>query len=200
MLKAMKSKYGMSRLGDLIKEPPQYGANVRAVDGIVGKDIRYVRITDIDSLGNLRDDGWKTAEVVRDKYLLVENDLLFARSGATAGKTFIYKSKFGKAIFAGYMIKFKIDDKEANPDYVFNFTQTSWYGLWVKTIQRPSGQPNINSQEYQSLEIPLPPLSVQEKIASEVKVRRQKASRLKQETDELLREAKQNIEEMILRN
>ena len=200
MLKAMKSRYRTNRLADLIKEPPQYGANVRAVDGVPGKDIRYIRITDIDSLGNLRKDGWKTAETVNDRYLLKENDLLFARSGATAGKSFIYKSEFGKAIFAGYMIRFKIDEKKASADYIFSFTQTRWYDLWVRTIQRPAGQPNINSQEYKSLEIPLPSLSVQTQISDEVKARRQKVIRLKQEVDELLLEAKQKIEEMILRN
>jgi len=200
MLKEVKPRYRLSSLSDLISQSPQYGANVRAVDGLPGKDIRYIRITDIDNFGNLREDDWKTAEMVQDKYLLEENDLLFARSGATAGKSFIYKKEFGKAIFAGYMIRFKIDENKANAEYVFNFTQTSWYNLWVKTIQRPSGQPNINSQEYQSLEIPLPPLSVQEKIAGEVEARRQEAARLKRETDELLREAKQKTEEIILRN
>lgn len=164
-VKNIKTKYPLVALGDLLKEKPQYGANERAVDGDSNTDIRYIRITDVDEFGNLKNDDWKTTKNIDKKYLLEENDILFARSGATAGKTFIYRNEFGKAIFAGYLIRFKIDEKKANPLFVFYYTQLKRYGLWVKSIQRPSGQPNINSEEFKSFEIPLPPLDIQNQIA-----------------------------------
>lgn len=164
IIKTAKTKYQLSKFKDLLKEPPQYGANEQAVDGNPKFDVRYIRITDINDFGNLKSDDWKTAKNVDEKYLLVENDILFARSGATAGKTFLYKKEYGKAIFAGYLIRFKIEETKANPLYIFYFTQLDRYAFWVKSIQRPSGQPNINSKEFKSFEIPLPPLSIQNQI------------------------------------
>lgn len=164
VIKTAKTKYQLYKFKDLLKEPPQYGANEQAVDGNPKFDVRYIRITDINDFGNLKSDDWKTAKNVDEKYLLVENDILFARSGATAGKTFLYKKEYGKAIFAGYLIRFKIDETKANPLYVFYVTQLDRYAFWVKSIQRPSGQPNINSEEFKSFEIPLPPLLIQNQI------------------------------------
>ena len=164
--KDIKTKYGIATLNEILVEPPQYGANERAIDGNPEIDIRYIRITDIDAFGNLKDADWKTAENVEGKYILNQNDILFARSGATAGKSFIFRRDYGKAIFAGYLIRFKIDEKKANPFYVFYYTQCKRYSEWVKSIQRPSGQPNINSEEFKSLKIPLPPREIQDKIAS----------------------------------
>jgi restriction endonuclease S subunit len=159
-----KTNFNLVPLGNLLKDKIQYGANERAIDGNRDKDIRYIRITDIDEFGNLKNDDWKTAEKIEDKYLLQENDILFARSGATAGKTFIFKKEFGKSIFAGYLIRLKIDGNKANPKFIFFYTQLKRYTAWVKSIQRPSGQPNINSEEFQSFEIPLPPFEIQNKI------------------------------------
>lgn len=197
-LRNLKPKYDMVTLESLLSVPPQYGANESAIEGTPVQDIRYIRITDVDENGDLKEESWKTAARIQDKYLLQENDLLFARSGATAGKSFIYKTSFGKSIFAGYMIRFKIDEKKANADYIFSFTKTMWYDLWVKTIQRPSGQPNINSEEYKSLQLPLPPLPVQNKIAKEVSKRRAEADALKRNAVESLHKAQEEVEQMIL--
>ncbi len=164
VIKATQTKYQLSKFNDLLKEPPQYGANEQAVDGNPKSDVRYIRITDIDEFGNLKDGDWKTAKNIDDKYLLEGNDILFARSGATAGKTFLYKKEYGQAIFAGYLIRFKIEETKANPLYVFYFTQLDRYAFWVKSIQRPSGQPNINSKEFKSFKFPLPPLFIQDQI------------------------------------
>ena len=68
--------------------------------GIGQADVRYIRITDIDDQGGLLSKNWKTAKNIQEKYVLDENDILFTRSGATAGKAFIYKKEYGKAIFA----------------------------------------------------------------------------------------------------
>jgi type I restriction enzyme M protein len=164
VIKDIKTKYEMVTLNELLMVPPQYGANERAIEGNPQKDIRYIRITDIDEFGNLKDGDWKTAEKIEEKYILEENDILFARSGATAGKSFIYEKEYGKAIFAGYLIRFKISKGKANPLYVFYYTQLRRYAEWVKSIQRPAGQPNINSEEFKAFKIPLPPHAIQNKI------------------------------------
>jgi restriction endonuclease S subunit len=156
--------YPISTLEELLSEDPQYGANERAICRDNDNQARYIRITDIDEFGSLRNDSIKTAEKVENKYLLEENDILFARSGATAGKTFIFKKHFGLSLFAGYLIKFKFDETKVLADYVFYYTQLSPYILWIKSIQRPSAQPNINSQEFKSFQIPVPPMDVQTHI------------------------------------
>ena len=162
-----------------------YGANERAIDGDPQTEVRYIRITDIDDHGKLQNEDWKTAKRVDEKYALDENDILFARSGATAGKTFIYKSEYGKAIFAGYTIRFRFDRTKVNPLFVFYYTLLSRYRRWVRIIQRPSGQPNINSREFKSFELPLAPLDIQNHIV-EIMQSAYAQKRLKdQEADEV---------------
>lgn len=68
--------------------------------------------------------------------------------------------------FAGYLIRFTIDKNKALPEYIFTYTQLNTYKEWINAVQRPSGQPNINSEEYQSLEIPLPNIIVQQEIVN----------------------------------
>ena len=158
------SKFNTIPLINLLSKPPQYGANERAIDGIPDSDYRYIRITDIDEYGNLKEDEFKTVDVVDDKYILNHDDILFARSGATAGKCFIYSNNMHKAVFAGYLIRFVFDKSIILPRYVFYICRLKYYKKWVASIQRPAGQPNINSEEFKSFEIPLPPIPIQEKI------------------------------------
>ena len=159
--------YPKVRLKDLLLCKPQYGA---AESGITRTDIkspRYIRITDIDEYGLIsHNDLGATANTIENQYILHDSDLLIARSGATVGKAYIHKECPYTCFFAGYLIRFVINTQKALPDYVFAFTQTNTYKEWVNAIQRPSGQPNINAEEYQSLEIPLPPSNIQNEIVS----------------------------------
>ena len=75
----MDKKYPCATMGSLLLTDPQYGSNQRAIDGDPASDIRYIRITDIDIFGNLKDTEWKTAQKIEPQYILKENDLLFAR-------------------------------------------------------------------------------------------------------------------------
>ena len=165
--KVQNWSYPKVRLKDLLLCKPQYGA---AESGITRTDIkspRYIRITDIDEYGLIsHNDLGATANTIEDQYILHDSDLLIARSGATVGKAYIHKECPYTCFFAGYLIRFVINTQKALPDYVFAFTQTNTYKEWVNAIQRPSGQPNINAEEYQSLEIPLPPPNIQNEIVS----------------------------------
>ena len=151
----------------LVSEKPLYGANEKAVSGDPSKDYRYIRITDINDDGTLNSD-WRTAENVEEKYILNDGDFLFARSGATAGKTFLYKKEYGKALYAGYLIKFPIKEDVLISTYLNFVLKGDIYRRWVLEKRVGVAQPNINALQYSSFEIPLPTLSEQEKIVSEI--------------------------------
>jgi restriction endonuclease S subunit len=157
-------KHKTTTLKTLLKENPQYGANEIGIDRTSNEQPRYIRITDINEFGELFNEFGKTANNAESKYFLSENDLLIARSGNTVGKSYLHKKTDYEAFFAGYMIRFKLDETKVLPEYVFVYTQTDLYKRWTKAIQRTTGQPNINAEEYKSLEIPLPDFSTQEKI------------------------------------
>ena len=193
----LKTSYPLIPLGELLTAKPQYGASERAVDGIPDTDFRYIRITDLDDYGNLLSDDWQTAEEIDLKYLLEENDVLFARSGS-AGRAFVYKSIFGQSIFAGYLIRFKFDPDKVNPSFVFHYTLTKIYKLWVHSVQRTTIQANINSKEFQSLEIPLPPLDVQNRIVEEVNKRLAYIAQLRQDGESCIEAAKQEVVRILL--
>ncbi len=169
----------------MIREP-QYGAGERAVPIQSPTDVKYIRITDFDDEGIVPGNVFVTAENIEDRYLLADSDILFARSGATAGKSFIYLQKTGPSIFAGYCIRFRFDKKRVLPHFIYFYTKTGRYEAWVRSIQRPSGQPNINKEEFKSFTVPLPPLDVQrEMVADMVEARASRKAKLA-EADALL--------------
>jgi restriction endonuclease S subunit len=168
--KITKFKYTTQNLSSLLKQKPQYGANEASKPRFSLQEPRYVRITDIDEYGLLKNNIGVTAESIENQYILNDNDILFARSGATVGKTYIHKldNTNYSCFFAGYMIRFVVDETKISPDYVFAYTQLKTYSKWVSSIQRAAGQPNINSEEYKSLKIPIPPKEIQDKIISQM--------------------------------
>lgn len=88
----------------------------------------------------------------------------FARSGATAGKAFYYKNEYGKALYAGYLIRFRFDESKVIPLFVYNLLCSKEYNDWVEKTKGGTARQNINSQQYCSFEIPLPPMDIQKKI------------------------------------
>ena len=169
--------YKNTNLLKVIMEKPQYGAaySSQVFDG----KVRYIRITDINEDGSLNEEK-VSAKGYSDHYLLKENDFLIARSGNTVGKTFLYKNKFGKAIFAGYLIRFKLDEAKVIPEYLLAYTKCSLYKEWIKGNMRVSAQPNINSQQYLESPIILPPLDVQKKIVEYIGKQKDEINNLQQ--------------------
>lgn len=173
-------------LGKLVVCEPDYGSGERAIPIQSPDDVKYIRITDFDDDGIVPSNEFATVENIEDRYRLDHGDVLFARSGATAGKTFIYSSDIGPSIFAGYCIRFQFDRKKALPQFIYFYTKTNRYQAWVRSIQRPSGQPNINKEEFKSFTVPLPPLDVQRALVSEMEGARESRRRKLTEADALL--------------
>lgn len=173
-------------LGCLTLKEPEYGSGSRAIPINSPSDIRYIRITDFSDDGIPPNHEFVTAEKIEDKYTLEHEDVLFARSGATAGKTFIYTTDVGEAIFAGYCIRFQFDCTKVIPKFVYFYTKTQRYQSWVNSIQRPSGQPNINKEEFKSFTIPLPSLDTQRSLVAEIEAARQNRKQKLAQADELL--------------
>ena len=159
------SLYPLVKLKSLLLSKPQYGANEAGLVREHKEQTRYIRITDIDENGLIStDELGATVANLEEKYILNENDIVIARSGATVGKAYIHRHLPYTCVYAGYLIRFVVTSDKILPDYLFAYTQLNPYKEWVNAIQRPSAQPNINAEEYQSLEIPLPNLSKQQEI------------------------------------
>ena len=148
-------------IGQLIKSKPFYGAPYSAIK--YNGRIRYIRITDIKEDGSLTKD-MVSADAFSEAYLLKENDFLIARSGNTVGKTFLYSSEYGPAIFAGYLIKFELNNKIIIPQYLLIYTKSPLFKKWINSNMRVSAQPNINSKQYLDAPIIVPDMDVQAKI------------------------------------
>ena len=159
--------YPMVKLKNLLLSKPQYGANEAGIVRENNTQPRYIRITDIDENGLISTKEFgATATNVEEKYILHKDDILIARSGATVGKSYIHRELPYTCLYAGYLIRFLVNPDRLLPEYLFTYTQLNPYKEWVNAFQRPSGQPNINAEEYQSLEIPLPPSDIQNEIVS----------------------------------
>ncbi|WP_294288859.1 restriction endonuclease subunit S, partial [uncultured Chryseobacterium sp.] len=129
---------------------------------------KYIRITDIDENSSRykSENPVSPAGSIDDKYLVSENDILFARTGASTGKSYLYNHDDGKLYFAGFLIRVKIKS-DYNSKFVFNITQTEIYKKWVRLISMRSGQPGINSQEFANFKFFLPSTKEeQDKVAS----------------------------------
>ena len=158
--------WSFSSLKDISLCKGEYGSNKPAINYNGG--YRYIRITDITTNGELKEDkvGVHDEEIEAQKYLLKENDILFARSGATVGKNFFYNKKYGKCIFAGYLIRFQLNAHLVSTTYLKKFLETNYYWNWVKNCQNIVAQPNINAKQYgEDLKIMLPPIKLQNKFS-----------------------------------
>lgn len=152
-------------LGECSTIKGEYGINAAAVEYSTELPT-YLRITDIDD-----DNNYSTHKKVSvdnnnsENYILEEGDIVFARTGATVGKTYLHNKKIGRLVFAGFLIRFRLNSNILLPYYLKLFTTTKPYWDWIKISSARSGQPGINATEYCELPIPLPPLLEQKKIA-----------------------------------
>ena len=186
--------YDYLLLRDLLISSPKYGAGYKAEKK--RRDVRYIRITDINEDGSLNDDFASVAKY-DNQYLLKQNDFLIARTGNTVGKTFLYDESIGKAIYAGYLIKFELDTNKVNPQYLLAYTKSSVYKTWIKNNMRISAQPNINSRQYEESPIIVPPLAIQNEIVDYILALRAQQKNLRQQASGLRLQAQQQFEQTI---
>ncbi|HDA2386367.1 TPA: restriction endonuclease subunit S [Staphylococcus aureus] len=180
------------KLGD-ITEQSMYGIGASATR-FDSKNI-YIRITDIDEKSRkLNYQNLTTPDELNNKYKLKRNDILFARTGASTGKSYIHKEEkdIYNYYFAGFLIKFKINEQNS-PLFIYQFTLTSKFNKWVKVMSVRSGQPGINSEEYAKLPLVLPNKLEQQKIAKfldrfdrQIELEKQKIEILQQQKKGLL--------------
>lgn len=150
-------------LRSLCKKEGEYGLNAPAVP-LTDKLPLYLRITDITEDGSYSNKHRVSVDYTRIEKLLHKNDFLFARTGATVGKTYLNNNTTHKIAFAGYLIRFVLDQEKINPYFLSLYCQTKQYWNWVKICSARSGQPGISAEEYGNLPIPCPPIKEQQKI------------------------------------
>ena len=180
--------YSICKLKYLLKNPLKYGANE---SGIPYSDSlpRYIRITDITPDGNLKYTGkLSLSEESAKDYILEDGDILFARSGATVGKTFIYYQSYGRSAYAGYLIKASLNNK-VSPKFVYYYTCSSLYEIWKNSIFIQSTIQNIGADRYANLPGPVPKtLQEQEEIADYLDAKCAEIDKLIAKKEQLVKE------------
>ena len=150
-----------------VTESIEYGLNASAkeFDG----ENKYIRITDIDDVSRkFKEDSITSPDInvsECDNYLLCEKDILFARTGASVGKTYHYDIKDGKVYFAGFLIRARIKEK-FDSKFIFQNTLTDRFTQYVKVTSQRSGQPGVNGKEYGEYELYLPKYEEQQAIGA----------------------------------
>lgn len=191
---SITEKYKSLKFKDIVIGKPVYGANVKGVKK--KSDTRYIRITDINENGTLNEE-FVSPEIVEEKYLLKENDFLIARSGNTVGKTFLFKEKYGRAIYAGYLVNYHLNFDMVIPEYVLEYTKSYSFKQWILSNQRIAGQPNINGQEYLEAPIVIPPISVQKVIVEKIAIIKSKIQSINTQISSVKLKTEQDFERAI---
>lgn len=153
-----------SRLKHLVSKKAQYGANSEPEINEDDFDYRYIRITDINDDSSLKEDKVYLNKNDAKDYILNQDDLLFARSGATVGKTYLYDSKEGPCCYAGYLIRYIPNNNIINPKYLLYYSFTKSYSEWITYISTQATIQNVSADKYDNLIIPLPPINEQYQI------------------------------------
>lgn len=143
----------------------EYGLNAAAKE-FDGKN-KYIRITDIDDASRefLLSD-LSSPDICLDgmsKYLLSSGDIVFARTGASVGKTYIYRENDGIVYFAGFLIRAKVN-QDNDAEFVFQSTLSPSYEKYIRITSQRSGQPGVNAQEYSEYDLFAPSKEEQQRI------------------------------------
>ena len=127
----------------------------------------YLRITDINDDGTINYEGLKSVDSPEsNKYFLEKNDIVFARTGNSTGKAYFYDERDGKFVYAGFLIKFSLDETKVNPKYVKLYTLSDKYKNWVNSFSTGSTRANINAKGYGDMPLELPDRQTQNYIVN----------------------------------
>lgn len=160
------SEWKEYKLGELtIDGKGHYGIAAPAVEYDSSK-YTYLRITDINDDGTLNKCGLKSVSDAKAKdFLLRPNDIVFARTGASVGRSYFYDGKDGELVYAGFLIMFRLDPEKVCPYIIKAYTHSQEYYDWIRAVDNGATRGNINAQTYASMPIVLPPLDEQKRIA-----------------------------------
>jgi type I restriction enzyme M protein len=166
---SIQPDWEMVKLGDVCEL--EYGFTDSAKDEGTA---RFIRITDIGEDGIIKNENPKYIDLndESEKFLLSENDLLVARTGATYGKTLIYTEK-EKAVFASYLIRLKFDQSKISHKFYWIFALSENYDNQKQKLVSGGGQPQFNANAIKQIEIPVPPsLEIQNTIVEQIEKER----------------------------
>jgi type I restriction enzyme S subunit len=170
-------------LKDCLLCPPSYGINAPAVP-YSDRLPTYIRITDITEDGRFAPDALVSVKDANaQSYQLSQGDLVFARTGASVGKSYRYNPNDGPLVYAGFLIRICPDPAILLASFLATFVSTDTYWNWVRLMSMRSGQPGINGQEYGQLPVPLPEIGEQCAIASILSDMDAKLAALEQKRD-----------------
>ena len=143
-----------------------YGIGASAVPYQEDK-LTYLRITDINDDGSLNFSDLKSVDAEdAEKYILKENDIVFARTGNSTGRSYFYEKQHGTFVYAGFLIKFSLDPNKVNPRILKYYTHSKPYYDWVSSFDTGATRGNINAKTYGDMEIELPSRKIQNRIVS----------------------------------
>ena len=165
-----------------------YGYTASSTTDTVGP--KLLRITDIQN-NTVKWDAVPYCKIEpqeKQKYLLKDGDLVFARTGATVGKSFLIKGNISEAVFASYLIRI-ILSKHTDKRFIYDFFQSLAYWMQIHKGKIGIGQPNVNAQTLSQINLPLPPLIEQQKIVEEIESRLSVAEEVEEAIDINLKRA-----------
>lgn len=163
------SEWKTYRLEDLCTSKGSYGIGAPAVAYDANK-YTYLRITDINDDGTLNRNGLMSVDDERaGDYLLKENDIVFARTGNSTGRTYFYDGRDGELVYAGFLIKFSLDNEKVNPRILKYYTHSQPYYDWVRSFDTGGTRGNINAKVFGAMPITLPPRHQQDRIVEILK-------------------------------
>lgn len=189
-LPGFSGEWEVKQLGECLIGRPDYGINAPAVP-YSDRWPAYIRITDISEDGRFSPESpVSVSHSDASRFYLNDGDLVFARTGASVGKAYLYNRSDGDLVFAGFLIRVHPDPSKLIASFLFNFVQSKVYWDWVRMMSMRSGQPGINGNEFAQLPLYLPSIDEQTAIAailsdldaelSALEARRDKTRALKQ--------------------
>ena len=165
-------------LGEVSAKKGEYGLNAPACE--YKEELpKYLRITDIDDEGRYIDNKACVNDVDSHKYILNKGDIVFARTGASVGKNYIYDEKDGILVYAGFLIKFSVKP-QYNAYLVCSNCRTKKYYNWVAKMCARSGQPGINAEEYATYSFIIPKSAQEQSRIAEILMQWDKAIELQE--------------------
>ena len=157
------------KLEELSKDRGSYGIAASAVP-FSNHKYTYLRITDINDDGTLKKDNLMSVdEKNASDFLLKKNDIVFARTGNSTGRSYFYDGSDGELVFAGFLIKFSIDENKVNPRILKYYTHSTVYYSWIRSFDTGGTRGNINAKTYGEMPIMLPSRKKQDRIVDILK-------------------------------